>query len=184
MQVPEYYLIMKAKDVEKTFVTRKITKWIGDYVHWAGEQGLDATEEHHFSFDDGEDGEHIGTRRDTFPKLRLGNLKAFRDWGYAGDYVEAMWMMLQKSLPDDYVICTGRTYTIEEFLDAAFGYIGIEDWSKYVVVDPKFYRPAEVDYLRGRADKANNILGWTPKNDLVGLVNIMMESDLPSYRLG
>ena len=94
-------------------------------------------------------------------------------------------MMLQKSLPDDYVICTGRTYTIEEFLDAAFGYIGIEDWSKYVVVDPKFYRPAEVDYLRGRnMDKANNILGWTPKNDLVGLVNIMMESDLPSYRLG
>ena len=79
----------------ENFVTRKITKWIGDYVHWAGEQGLDATEEHHFSFDDGEDGEHIGTRRDTFPKLRLGNLKAFRDWGYAGDYVEAMWMMLQ-----------------------------------------------------------------------------------------
>ena len=95
-----------------------------------------------------------------------------------------MWKMLQQSLPDDYVICTGKTYTIEEFLDAAFGYIGIEDWSKYVVVDPKFYRPAEVDYLRGCADKANDVLGWKPKNDLVGLVNIMMESDLPSFKLG
>ena len=115
--------------------------------------------------------------------ITLGNLDAKRDWGYAPDYVEAMWMMLQQSLPDDYVICTGKTYTIEEFLDAAFGYIGIKDWSDYVVVDPKFYRPAEVDYLRGCADKANNVLGWTPKNDLVGLVNIMMESDLPSFKL-
>jgi len=168
----------------ENFVTRKITKWIGDYVKWAGDQGLDASEEQHFTFDEGEDGEHIGTRREIFPKLRLGNLKAFRDWGYAGDYVEAMWKMLQQSLPDDYVICTGKTYTIEEFLDAAFGYIGIEDWSKYVVVDPKFYRPAEVDYLRGCADKANDVLGWKPKNDLVGLVNIMMESDLPSFKLG
>ena len=162
----------------ENFVTRKITKWIGDYSSWASGQGLDITEEQHFYFDFGEDGDWIGTRRSEFPKLRLGNLNSFRDWGYAGDYVNAMWTMLQQPLPDDYVICTGKTYTIEEFLDAAFAYVGIEDWSKYVVVDPKFYRPAEVDYLRGSAKKAREVLGWTPENDLVGLVNIMMKHDL------
>ena len=92
--------------------------------------------------------------------------------------------MLQQSLPDDYVICTGKTYTIEQFLDAAFNYVGIPNWPKYVVVDPKFYRPAEVDFLRGSAEKANNVLGWIPENDLVGLVNIMMKSDLPTFKLG
>ena len=162
----------------ENFVTRKITKWIGDYFLWAAEQGLDASEEQHFYFDGGDEADHIGTNRELFPKLRLGNLKAFRDWGYAGDYVEAMWLMLQQSLPDDYVICTGNTYTIEEFLDAAFDYVGIKEWHKYVVVDPKFYRPAEVDYLRGSSRKAQEVLGWKPKNDLVGLVNIMMEHDL------
>ena len=136
----------------ENFVTRKITKWIGDW----SKTGYDK----------------------NFPKLRLGNLDAFRDWGYAGDYVEAMHLMLQEDVADDYVICTGKTYTIREFLDEAFGYINIDDWSEYVVVDPKFYRPAEVDYLRGDCSKANNKLGWTAKNDLKGLVTIMMEHDL------
>ena len=80
--------------------------------------------------------------------------------GYAGDYVEAMWMMLQQEEPDDYVICTGETHTIREFLDEAFAGIGIADWEKYVVIDPKFYRPAEVDYLRGDASKAPSLISF------------------------
>ena len=136
----------------ETFVTRKITKWIGDFV----KSGRDP----------------------NFPKLRLGNLEAFRDWGYAGDYVEAMWMMLQKDYPEDYVICTGETHTIREFLDVAFKHIGIHDWSEYVVQDPEFYRPAEVDYLRGDSTKANEKLGWKPKHSFEDLVRMMVDSDV------
>ena len=134
------------------FVTRKITKWIGEFVK-------------------------SGKRAD-FPKLRLGNLDAFRDWGYAGDYCEAMWMMLQQDCPDDYVICTGQTHTIREFLDVAFKEVGIDDWSDYVVQDPEFYRPAEVDYLRGDCSKANNKLGWTPKHSFEDLVKMMVQHDI------
>lgn len=135
----------------ETFVTRKITKWIGDWV----KSGKDT----------------------TFPKLRLGNLEAFRDWGYAGDYVEAMWMMLQQDRPQDFVICTGETHTIREFLDVAFLHIGVDDWSDLVVQDPEFYRPAEVDYLRGDCTKANEILGWTPKHSFRDLVRLMVDHD-------
>jgi GDPmannose 4,6-dehydratase len=135
----------------ETFVTRKITKWIGDWV----KSGCDP----------------------NFPKLRLGNLEAFRDWGYAGDYVEAMWMMLQQESPQDYVICTGETHTIREFLDVAFSHIGVDDWSNYVVQDPEFYRPAEVDYLRGDCSKANNVMGWKPKTSFEDLVKLMVDSD-------
>ena len=133
------------------FVTRKITKWIGEFVK-------------------------SGKRAD-FPKLRLGNLDAFRDWGYAGDYCEAMWMMLQQDCPDDYVICTGQTHTIREFLDVAFKEIDINNWSNYVVQDPEFYRPAEVDYLRGDCSKANKKLGWTPKHSFKDLVKMMVLHD-------
>ena len=136
----------------ETFVTRKITKWIGEFV----ESGRDP----------------------EFPRLRLGNLEAFRDWGYAGDYVEAMWMMLQQESPDDYVICTGETHTIREFLDVAFKHIGIDDWSDLVVQDPEFYRPAEVDYLRGCNDKAKEKLGWTPANSFDDLVKMMVDHDV------
>ena len=136
----------------ETFVTRKITKWIGGFVK------------------SGHDPE--------FPKLRLGNLEAYRDWGYAGDYVEAMWMMLQQESPDDYVICTGKTHTIREFLDVAFKHAGIDNWSEYVVQDPEFYRPAEVDYLRGCNEKAANTLGWTPKHSFEDLVKLMVEHDI------
>ena len=135
----------------ETFVTRKITKWIGDWV----KSGKDT----------------------TFPKLRLGNLEAFRDWGYAGDYVEAMWMMLQQDRPQDFVICTGETHTIREFLDVAFLHIGVDDWSDLVIQDPEFYRPAEVDYLRGDCTKANEILGWTPKHSFRDLVRLMVDHD-------
>ena len=113
-----------------------------------------------------------------FPKLRLGNLEAFRDWGYAGDYVEAMWIMLQQDAPDDYVICTGETHTIREFLDVAFSHVGIDDWSGLVVQDPEFYRPAEVDYLRGDNTKAREVLGWEPKHSFENLVELMVAHDL------
>ena len=136
----------------ETFVTRKITKWIGEFV----KSGRDP----------------------EFPRLRLGNLEAFRDWGYAGDYVEAMWMMLQQESPDDYVICTGETHTIREFLDVAFKHIGIDNWSDLVVQDPEFYRPAEVDYLRGCNDKAKEKLGWTPENSFDDLVKMMVDYDV------
>lgn len=135
----------------ETFVTRKITKWIGDWV----KSGRDP----------------------NFPQLRLGNLEAFRDWGYAGDYVEAMWMMLQQDCPEDYVICTGETHTIREFLDVAFSHVGVDDWSNLVVQDPEFYRPAEVDYLRGDCSKANQKLGWIPRNSFQDLVKLMVDSD-------
>jgi GDPmannose 4,6-dehydratase len=110
--------------------------------------------------------------------LALGNLKASRDWGYAPDYVEGMWMMLQQPEPDDYVLATGMTHTIENFLDEAFKFIGITDWSKYVVKDPKFYRPAEVDVLRGDSSKAERVLGWKAKTSFEELVSKMMSNDI------
>ena len=110
--------------------------------------------------------------------ITLGNLDAKRDWGYAPDYVESMWLMLQQDEPDDFVIATGKTHTIRDFLDSAFDVIGIRNWEKYVKQDPRFMRPAEVDVLRGDASKAKYELGWTPKTDLQGLVKNMVESDI------
>ena len=110
--------------------------------------------------------------------ITLGNLEAKRDWGYAPDYVESMWLMLQQDKPDDFVIATGKTHTIRDFLDSAFDVIGIRNWEKYVKQDPRFMRPAEVDVLRGDASKAKYELGWTPKTDLQGLVKNMVESDI------
>jgi GDPmannose 4,6-dehydratase len=110
--------------------------------------------------------------------ITLGNLDSARDWGFAGDYVEAMWLMLQQDVADDYVIATGETHTIREFLDAAFACAGYDDWSGYVTRDPRFERPAEVDLLMGDATKAREKLGWTPKVDFEGLVRRMYESDL------
>ena len=110
--------------------------------------------------------------------ITLGNLDASRDWGYAGDYVEAMWMMVQQDTPDDYVIATGETHTIHELLETAFGLAGIEDWQSYVKQDPRFYRPAEVDLLIGDASKARKVLGWKPRVDFPELVRMMYENDL------
>jgi GDPmannose 4,6-dehydratase len=111
-------------------------------------------------------------------RISLGNLDASRDWGYAGDYVEAMWAMLQQDEPDDYVIATGETHTIREFLDVAFRLAGFDDWQPYVRQDPRFYRPAEVDLLIGDASKAREKLGWTPKVSFEELVKRMYEADL------
>jgi len=110
--------------------------------------------------------------------VTLGNLDASRDWGYAGDYVEAMWMMLQQDSPDDYVIATGETHTIRELLERAFALAGIDDWESRVVQDPRFYRPAEVDLLIGDASKAQKVLGWKPRVSFPELVGTMYENDL------
>ena len=131
----------------ETFVTRKITRAIG-MIH----EGLQ-------------------------DKLYLGNLDAKRDWGFAGDYVEAMWLMLQHEQPDDYVIATNESYSVREFLDAAFGYLDM-DWHDYVEIDPRYFRPSEVDYLLGDCSKAQNVLGWKPKVGFKELVEMMVDHDL------
>jgi len=110
--------------------------------------------------------------------ITLGNLDAKRDWGYAPDYIEVMWLMLQQDTPDDYVIATGETRSIREFLDEAFKLVGITDWNSYIKIDPKFIRPAEVDVLRGDFSKAQNQLEWSPKTSFTDLVKIMVENDL------
>jgi GDPmannose 4,6-dehydratase len=110
--------------------------------------------------------------------ISLGNLDAKRDWGYAPDYVEAMWLMLQQDTPDDYVIATGDTWSIRDFLDEAFISIGISDWEPYVKIDPKFIRPAEVDILRGNCTKAKQNLGWTPKTSFKEMVHLMVQNDI------
>lgn len=131
----------------ETFVTRKITRAIGRIYH-----GLQS-------------------------EIRLGNLEALRDWGYAGDYVEAMWMMLQQEVPDDYVIATGKMISVKEFCHYAFGLVGL-DYNKYIVVDPRYFRPAEVDELLGDSSKARQKLGWMPKVDVFNLAKMMVDSDM------
>lgn len=131
----------------ETFVTRKITRALADII--AGKQD----------------------------KLYLGNLDAKRDWGYAPEYVEAMWLMLQQTKPDDFVIATGENHSVREFLDEAFGLVGL-DWQDFVEIDPRYFRPSEVDNLLGDASKARKILGWQPKITFKALARIMLEADL------
>lgn len=132
----------------KTFVTRKITRGISAIM--AGKAD----------------------------KIYLGNLEAKRDWGYAKEYVEAMWLMLQQDEPDDYVIATGETHSIREFLDEAFKLVNISDWQKYIGIDPMYYRPQEVNLLLGDASKAKKKLNWQPKVKFKELIKIMLEADL------
>jgi GDPmannose 4,6-dehydratase len=123
---------------------------------------------------------HLGQQ----DSMALGNLDARRDWGYAGDYVDAMWRMLQQDQGDDYVIATGETHSIREFLDAAFAHVGIDDWSKHVTQDPRFMRPAEVELLIGDATKAKEKLGWTPTVSFPELVAMMVDSDIAAVKAG
>jgi GDPmannose 4,6-dehydratase len=135
----------------ETFVTRKVTRAVGRI-----KMGLQDT-------------------------LYLGNLAARRDWGFAGDYVEAMWAMLQQKAPDDYVVATGKSHSVQEFAEAAFEEAGLP-WKKHVKVDPRYFRPAEVDHLEGDASKARKVLGWKPKVGFDKLVTMMVESDLELAR--
>jgi GDPmannose 4,6-dehydratase len=138
------------------FVTKKITKYVAQLYN------------------------HIQSGKDpkSHPELRLGNLDAQRDWGHAEDYVRAMWLILQEDNPDDYVIATGTTHSVREFLEAAFNKIGIENYMDFVVQDPKFMRPSEVPFLKGSAYKAKVVLGWRPKVDFEELVSRMVEYDI------
>jgi len=115
----------------------------------------------------------LGLERD----LRMGNLDSQRDWGFAGDYVRAMWMMLQQPQPDDYVIATGEAHSVRDFIERAFARVGL-DWKRYVVQDPQFIRPAEVDHLLGDSSKARRVLGWKPLVDFGKLVDMMVDADL------
>ena len=114
-------------------------------------------------------------------KLYLGNLDAERDWGFAGDYVEAMYLMLQAEKPDDFIVATGECHSVREFVSEAFSRAEINDWEKYVVIDARFKRPAEVPHLRGKVEKAKNILNWKPKVDFKELVHMMIDADLKRY---
>lgn len=134
----------------ENFVTRKITRGIAAIKHRKAEE------------------------------LVLGNLSAKRDWGYAPEYVEAMWLMLQQDKPDDYVIATGETHSVQEFLEEAFCYVGL-DWERYIRFDEKFLRPAEVHSLVGDSSKAQRVLGWKPKTTFRELVHIMVDADLKLY---
>ena len=167
------------------FVTRKITKWIGEFVRWHQEnptvfQNCQLQEYENLDTD------YIYTEGKSgpkFPKLRLGNLDAKRDWGHAEDYVRGMWQMVQHETPNDYVVATGETHSVREFLDIAFRHIGIDDWQHLVVIDPEFYRPAEVDYLLGIPAKAKRVLGWEPHISFEQLVERMVDSDVETTRL-
>jgi len=117
-------------------------------------------------------------------KLTMGNLEARRDWGFAGDYVEAMWRMLQQPTGGDYVVATGQTHSIRDLLQTAFAAVGIEDWEAHVEQDKRFFRPAEVDMLIGDATRAREVLGWAPSVDFAGLVAMMVESDLKALSAG
>ena len=115
-------------------------------------------------------------------KLYLGNLDAKRDWGFAGDYVEAMWLMLQQAKPDDYVIATGESHTVREVLDISFGALDL-DWNKFVEIDPRYFRPTEVDHLHGDPSKAQKALGWKPKVSFKELIEMMVRADEEDVRL-
>jgi GDPmannose 4,6-dehydratase len=114
-------------------------------------------------------------------KLYLGNLDSYRDWGFAGDYVEAMWMMLQQPKGDDYVVATGESHSVRECLDVAFGALDL-DWKKYVEIDPRYFRPTEVDHLKGNPAKATRVLGWKPKVTFKGLIEMMVKADEEDVR--
>jgi len=114
-------------------------------------------------------------------KIYLGNLDAKRDWGFAGDYVEAMWLMLQQDKPDDYVVATGESHTVGEVLDVAFGTMEL-DWKKYVEIDPRYFRPTEVDHLRGDSSKARKALGWKPRVTFRQLIEMMVRADEEDVR--
>ncbi len=162
------------------------------YAHWQTVNyreayGLFAVNGILFNHESPRRGENFVTRKITRSATRiklglqdglaLGNLDARRDWGFAGDYVEAMWMMLQQDKPDDFVIATGETHSVQEFLERVFEMLKL-DWRKYIQTDPRYLRPSEVDLLQGDASKARRILGWQPRVGFAQLVEMMVEADL------
>ena len=162
----------------ENFVTRKITKWIGEFFVWINKHNISYKD---LVFDQDEVYIPGRTARDQgfqFPKLRLGNIETRRDWGHAQDYVEAMYLMVQQEEPKDYIVSTGKTHSIRELLKTAFAHISIYDWEKFIVIDPKFYRPAEVEHLLGLPKKAKDQLDWEPKITFEELVKLMVDNDI------
>jgi GDPmannose 4,6-dehydratase len=188
-----YGLVQEVPQTEKTpFYPRSPYGCAKVYAYWITvnyreSYGLHASNGILFNHESPRRGETFVTRKITRAvaqikaglqeKLYLGNLDAKRDWGYAKEYVEAMWLMLQQDTPDDYVIATNETHSIREFLDVAFGHVGL-DWNKYVEIDPRYYRPAEVELLIGDCTKAKKKLCWEPKTKFVDLAKLMVDADV------
>lgn len=157
------------------FVTRKITQWIAQFKN--------EVDSHFASYID----PRVSVKpTNIYPhissQLKLGNIDAVRDWSHAKDMVRGMWMMLQQDKPKDYVLCSGKGYSVREFLDCAFSYIGINDWTPYVVIDPSLYRLCEVEFLQGSYDLAKKELGWKPKISFEELVYEMVDSDIAKVK--
>ncbi|WP_110182305.1 GDP-mannose 4,6-dehydratase [Nocardioides solisilvae] len=173
-----------------------VSKVFGHYmtINYRESYGMHASSGILFNHESPRRGEEFVTRKVTkavakihlglADELVLGNLDARRDWGFAGDYVEAMWLMLQQDEPDDYVIATGVSHSIHDLVDLAFAHIGIDDWSRFVRQDERFRRPAEVDTLVGDATKARERLGWEPKVDFPALVRMMVDADVEALKAG
>jgi GDPmannose 4,6-dehydratase len=188
-----YGLVQETPQTERTpFHPRSpyaISKVFGHWmaVNYREGYGLHVSNGILFNHESPRRGENFVTRKITMgvaaikqgkaKELRLGNLDAKRDWGFAKDYVEAMWLMLQQPQPDDYVVATGETHSVREFLEEAFASVGLA-WQDFVKVDPKYFRPAEVDVLLGDSTKARRVLGWKPKVGFKELVRLMVEADL------
>jgi GDPmannose 4,6-dehydratase len=151
------------------FVTRKITLWIAKFYKLLSNIPLSIPTVSN---------DTIYTNYGSKPILKLGNIDAVRDWSHAKDMVRGMWMMLQQDRPKDYVLCSGRGHSVREFLDHAFACIDIDDWSKYVIIDPALYRPCEVEFLQGRYNLAKQELGWEPQISFQELVREMINSDI------
>jgi len=186
-------LVQETPQTEKTpFHPRSpyaVSKVFGHWmaVNYRESYGLHVSNGILFNHESPRRGENFVTRKITMgvaaikqgrqKELRLGNLDAKRDWGFAGDYVEAMWRMLQQEEPDDYVIATGETHSVREFCEEAFSYVGL-DWQEYVKVDQKYFRPAEVDLLLGDPSKSRRVLGWEPQVTFKELARMMVDADL------
>jgi GDPmannose 4,6-dehydratase len=188
-----YGLVQETPQTERTpFHPRSpygISKVFGHWmaVNYREGYGMHVSNGILFNHESPRRGENFVTRKITMglaaikqgksKELRLGNLDAKRDWGFAKDYVEAMWLMLQQPRPDDYVVAMGETHSVREFLEEAFGYVGLK-WQDFVKVDPKYFRPAEVDVLLGDPTKARTVLGWKPKVSFKELVRLMVDADI------
>ena len=166
------------------FVTRKISRYVADLYKFLSDHNYDILTEEIIDYSSTHVALDVSKFIDAkascsvFPKLGLGNLSACRDWGYAKDYVEAMWLLLQEDNPEPYGIATGKTYSVKDFLSAAFEAVGIVDYQVYVTADLSQFRPSEVPYLKGDSSKAKDSLGWEPRTSFQELVNIMVQSDL------
>jgi GDPmannose 4,6-dehydratase len=165
------------------FVTRKITKWIAKFNQWRN-----MYEDFTIGLKDNEKITGISpypvVQNIFFHKLRLGNINAYRDWGHSKDYVDGMYLMMQQEKADTFIISTDEAHSVKDFCSKAFKLIGIDNWEDYIVIDPKFYRPLEVDYLCGRSTKARTTLGWQPKITFTELVKEMVEADIERENSG